>query len=105
MSELEIHYDPNGEWAALYVDGKLERVGDSYLTEGRAFELTGVKTVQDSAFLRGQGEVSGVARTLDEVATYRAERERRLRQANELRKHAAQLLADADALDGRTVSS
>jgi hypothetical protein len=32
--KLEIHYAD--EWAALYVDGKLERVGDSYLAEERA---------------------------------------------------------------------
>ncbi len=39
-SNLEIHYA--GEWAALYVDGKLEEVGDAYIAEERAFALLGV---------------------------------------------------------------
>lgn len=97
MPNLEIHYA--GEWAALYVDGKLERVGDSYLAEERAFELAGVATEHDNAFMRGQDKREGVAQTLDEVAAYRAERERRAAEARRLREQATQLLADADALD------
>jgi hypothetical protein len=97
-SQIEIHYDPDGEWAALYVDGQLERVGDGYLAEERAFELLGVKTCQDNAFLRGQNERAGVARTLTEVAEYRAERERKTQRANELRAEAIRLLAEAEQL-------
>jgi hypothetical protein len=75
MPDLEIHYDPGGEWAALYVDGRLERVGDSYLAEEKAFEILGVKTVQDNAFLRGQHGRDGCAQTLDELAAYRTQRD------------------------------
>ncbi len=98
---LEIHYDPNGEWAALYVDGRLDRVGDAYLAEEKAFELLGVTVVQDDAFLRGQDGHDGVAQTLDEVAAFRAGRTEREAQAQEKRRQAAALLAEATALEGR----
>ena len=101
MPRLEIHYDPGGEWAALYVDGELERLGDAYLVEARVFELAGVTVVQDDAFLRGQNGETGVAPTLDDVAAYRAEREEKRATAERLRAEAARLLADAEALDAR----
>lgn len=97
MAQLEIHY--SDDWAALYVDGKLDRVGDTYLTEERAFELTGVKQVQDNAFMRGQSFREGVARTLDEVAEFRDQREANKVKAAELRAEADRLLAEAGALE------
>ena len=97
MPKLEIHYA--GEWAALYVDGDLERVGDAYLAEERAFEIFGVKTVHDNAFMRGQQQADGVARTLDDVAAYRATREGRRQEAERLRAEAARLLTEASALE------
>lgn len=101
MPNLEIHYDPNGEWAALYVDGRLDRVGDAYLAEEKAFELLGVKTLQDDAFLRGQGGRDGVAQTLDEVAAYRTERDAAKARAAQLRERAAELMAEAERLAGK----
>lgn len=97
--KLEIHYEE--EWAALYVDGKLERVGDSYLAEERAFEILGVRTVQDDAFMRGQTSAEGVAKTLDEVEAYREDREQRTRRAAELRAQAAKLEQEARTLAGQ----
>ena len=94
--DLEIHYAE--EWAALYVDGKLERVGDSYLAEERAFELLGVKIVQDDSFLRGQTQAAGVAQTLDEVVAYSDERDEKRRRAAELRAEAERLTVEAAAL-------
>jgi hypothetical protein len=96
--KLEIHHE--GEWSALYVDGQLERVGDAYRSEERAFEILGVKIVHDDAFMRGQGQASGVAQTLDDVDTYRTEREEKRATAERLREKAAKLIADAEALDG-----
>lgn len=93
--KLEIHYNGD-DWAALYVDGELAVVGDSYLAEERAFELLGVTIVQDDAFMRGQTRAAGVAPTLDEVQAYRTARE----QARELRAEAARLLAEAKKMDG-----
>jgi hypothetical protein len=101
MPDLEIHYDPTGTWGALYVDGCLERVGDSYLAEERAFELLGVKTVQDNAFLRGQDGRNGCAQTLDELAAYRSQRDADRAEAARLRAEAAELLARAGNLDGK----
>lgn len=108
MAHLEIHYDSedtggSGEWAALYVDGKLDQVGDAYLAEERAFELAGVTIVHDSAFLRGgdgmdRGDGKTVAATLDEVAAYRQQRDANLAEARRLQEQAAQLQAQANML-------
>jgi hypothetical protein len=95
---LEIHYEE--EWAALYVDGKLERVGDSYLAEERAFEILGVKIVQDDAFMRGQTASAGVAQTLDEVEAFRRERDEKRAKAAQLRAEAERLLREAGEITG-----
>jgi hypothetical protein len=94
--KLEIHYAD--EWAALYVDGKLERVGDTYLAEERAFELLGVTTVQDSAFLRGQTSREGCAQNLDEVGAYRDARDTAIERARRLEAEAREALAMAEKL-------
>lgn len=96
---IEIHRDPNGEWAALYVDGRLERVGDAYRVEERAFELLGVVVLHDNAFLRGQDQRGGCAQTLEQVDAYRAEREMKRIEAERLRAQAADLVARAVALE------
>ena len=93
---MEIHYAE--EWAALYVDGKLKTVGDSYLAEEMALNLLGVKIVQDDAYMRGQNQRDGVAKTLDEVHEYRVKRDAALARAAELRAQAAELEAQAAAL-------
>jgi hypothetical protein len=99
---LEIHYDTtHGEWAALYVNGQLDRVGDNfYLTEERAFELAGITVVHDGAFMRGQTQADGVAQTLDEVAAYRQQRDAARAEAQRLRDEAARLTAEAARLEG-----
>jgi hypothetical protein len=97
MPKLEIHYDPDREWAALYVDGQLDGVGDAYVREERAFELCGVQQVKDNAFLRGQDRRDGVAKTLAEVAEYRRARDDRA--AARKREEAARLLAEADEIE------
>lgn len=94
---LEIHYAD--DWAALYVDGKLDRVGDAYNTEERALSLAGVATVHDDAFMRGQSQRDGVAQTLDEVAAYARERDERLAVAAQKRAEAERLLAEAGELE------
>lgn len=100
MPAMEIHHSGE-EWSALYVDGRLEEVGDTYVVEERAFELLGVKEVQDDAFMRGQKSREGVAPTIDEVEAYRAEREASKARAAELREQAAALLAEAEQLVGK----
>src|SRR5688572_20142914 len=94
--KLEIHYAD--EWAALYVDGKLEIVGDSYLAEERALMMSCVDLIQDDSFMMGQRYRDGVARTVDEVNQYRIDREARREQAEKLRLEASRLLLEAELL-------
>lgn len=95
--KLEIHYE--SEWAALYVDGTLDRVGDAYLAEERALELCGVTIVQDDAFMRGQKHRDGVAKTLTEVEGFRSQRDANLEIAAAKVEQARQLIAEVSALD------
>lgn len=97
MPDLQIHYAD--DWAALYVDGNLDHVGDTYRTEERAFEILGVPQVQDDAFMRGQKQRDGVAPTLADVQTYRQQRAADRAEAARLREQATKLLADAAKLD------
>jgi len=92
-------YEGDGEWSALYVDGKLERVGDHYLITECVYSLLGVEIVQDSAFMRGQHKREGVADTLEELEAYKFERDVRLERAAQLRADAETLLTQADALE------
>jgi hypothetical protein len=94
VSALEIHYAE--EWAALYVDGKLDEVGDTYVTEERALELAGVTCVHDDAFMRGQTHREGVAQTLSDVTDYRERRATARERAELLRQRAADLLRQAE---------
>lgn len=96
-ARLEIHYAE--EWAALYLDGKLVTVGDSYVAEEKAFTLLGVRTTQDPAFMRGQSQRAGVAQTLLQVAQYAADRDARIQAAAEKRAQAAALMTEAAHLD------
>lgn len=104
---LEIHYCGE-EWAALFVDGKLHTIGDSYVAEERALIMCGVKTVSNedggSDVLRGGTGRDNYARTLEEVAAYRAEREQREATAAHLREKAAQYLAEAEAVEKGTMA-
>lgn len=96
VMELEIHEAE--EWSALYIDGKLERVGDSYLAVEKVFELLGVKVVQDNAFMRGQYAREGVAPTLADIESFRVERDARQAEADELAARADELQARAHAI-------
>lgn len=95
---LEIHY--SDDWAALYVDGKLDCVGDSYIAEERALTMLGVVLITDDAFMRGQRYRDGVAGTLEEVEEFRSQRATALDKAEALRDEAARLLAEAENLEG-----
>ena len=93
---VEIHEAE--EWSAVYLDGVLQRVGDSYLADEWVRAHFGVTTVQDDAFMRGQNARSGVAPTLTALAQYRDERDAARAEAERLRAEAARLLAEADGL-------
>lgn len=97
--KLEIHYDPNGSWAALYVDGNLRQVGDAHVAEEIAFDLLGVTVVRDNAFLMGGATREDVAKTSQEVHEFRARREELYAQAEQLRQRAAELRAEAERIE------
>jgi len=99
MADLVI-YRGTGEWSALYMDGKLERVGDHYLINERIEELLGIQVVDSDDFLRGS-DGRETAQTLEEIETYRHLREDELRKAASARAEAELLLAAAAAVEAR----
>ncbi len=108
MPDLVIFKDPGGEWSALYMDGKLEHIGDHYVVNERAFELAKVQVIQDNAFLRGGDGVerngdksTGPAQTLEEIEAYRHQRDHDLKRATANRAQAEILLASAQAIENR----
>lgn len=94
-----IEFHTEGEWTAVYLDGDLVRVGDSYLADEWLQSFVGVKSVDDDAFMQGQNQYDGVANTLDEVAAYAAERQQKRDRAATLRAEAERLEAEAKELD------
>ena len=94
---IQIHYA--GDWAALYIDNKLEIVGDTADTEERALRMLGVEFVWDDSFMQGQSTREGVAKTLDEVKIYKDMRDFRKRQAQVLREKASELLSRAKEME------
>lgn len=95
-NEIEFHRD--GEWTAVYLDGVLQRVGDSYLADEWLRARCGVVEVDDDAFMCGQSRYEGVAGTLAEVAAYREERDRLLAEAVELEQQGEALKQKAQEL-------
>lgn len=81
------------EWSALYVDGKLDRVGDAYLVDERVGEILGVQVIsgdEGEDFLRGGNTREDVAQTLTDISDWKS--------AQEAEASKAELLAQADAL-------
>lgn len=93
-----IEFHNEGEWTAVYLNGNLVRVGDSYLADEWLQTRYGVVTVDDDAFMQGQSQASGVAKTLDEVRAYATARQERLDRAAELRAEAKRLEDEANSL-------
>lgn len=96
MSAIEFH--TAGEWTAVYLDGKLLRVGDTYLADEWLHDYVGVEDVFDDAFMRGQNGREGVAETLDEVTAYATQRQEKRDRAATLRAEAQRLEAEAKEL-------
>lgn len=88
------------EWSAVYLDGKLQRVGDSYLADEWVRSHYGIETVQSADFLRGGTQRADVAPTLEALEEYRRDRESREARAAELRAEADRLLGLAQECDG-----
>ena len=86
------------EWAALYVDGKLDTVGDSYLIDDRIIELTGVDD-REGNFLLGGNTRDDCAQTIDQIEVYEAERDIQIAKAARLREEAEKLIEEAKRLE------
>lgn len=93
-------YQGDGEWSAIYLDGKLQRVGDHYLADEWIREHFGVETVQSNDFFLGRGDQRrDVADTVEQIQAYTAERSARLAKAYALREQAEALEAEAEQLE------
>lgn len=84
-------YQGDNEWSALYVDGKLHKVGDHYLVDEAIRSLLEIKTIYSNDFMRGGSSASGVAQTLDEAESYGVEREEDERVLDSLEQQAKEL--------------
>ena len=103
MSDTVIVYQGDADWSAVYLNGKLERVGDHYLADEWIREHFGVQTVQSNDFLRGGNGRADVAPTLDDLDAYSIDRASRQERAEELRRQAAELEAEANRLEDADV--
>jgi len=68
-------YQGSSDWSALYVKGKLVRVGDHYLIDEKIYELLGIETVDSDDFMRGGEQESDVAQTLEELNAFSLSRD------------------------------
>jgi hypothetical protein len=61
-------YQGTGEWSALYVDGKLDTVGDHYrIYEERLPQLVGAEVRYSDAFLQGGDKATDCVERLADV--------------------------------------
>ncbi len=105
MADIQVHYlhaqdsvPPADETIALYVEGELKCIGPQADVLEKAIRLLGIKQVFDPDFMQGQETYQGAARTLEQIKSYKAEKNRD--EANELREQAAELLRKANELEG-----
>lgn len=94
-----IKYHISSEWGALYVDGKLDYVGDHSNVDERIFELLG--GVYGESFVMEE-QIEGrddVPKTLDELAAREAAAEDALCDAQKLRDQAEDMRRQADELE------
>lgn len=96
-SKVEVHVG-SSEWSAVYLDGKLQRVGDHYLAEEWLRDHFGVTEVYSDDFMMGGNDREHVAETVAQVTEYREMREAREAHAARLREEAARLVAEAEEL-------
>lgn len=92
--EIEFHR-AGEEWTAVYLNGQLQRVGDSYLADEWLQEYAGVKQVDDSVCMIDDHRAHP---TLEAVYAATDERDRRFEMAAALEAEAAELKAGAEGL-------
>lgn len=87
------------EWSALYLNGKLYSVGDTYNRYEEIISLLGIGHEQSDDFLCGGLGRSDVALTLDDMYAYRNVRIQREERVRELRARADELAREAAQLE------
>lgn len=94
-----VRYQGNGDWSALYVDGKLVQVGDHYLIDEKISELLGVTVEYSDDFLQGQTLESGIAQTLEDAQSYETIRLQKEREIHLLEEQREELLRQLNNID------
>lgn len=89
MDDIEFHVEE--EWTAVYLDGKLVTVGDSYYADEWLQKRCGVVQVYDDAFMRGGTDYDSVAQTLQEIEDYKMERYNKVKEIEQLKARIAEL--------------
>ena len=89
-------------WSALYVDGRLDRLGDSYNVTERIEALLGVVS-QESEVMDAIQHRDEAPSTLAELRAMEAERRKLRDEAEALRQQAADLIAQAEGLTATRV--
>lgn len=87
MDRIEFHR-AGDEWTAVYLNGKLQRVGDSYLADEWLQAHVGVVLVEDSVCMVDDHHAY---RTTEEVEAATLERDRKREVAAAYRAEAAEL--------------
>lgn len=94
----EIEFWVSGEWTMVYLNGELQRAGDHYLADEWLQSRCGVKVVEDDGkFSIPDGR--NAIKSLAEVKASMETAEEKAIQAEELRRQAEALMAEANRLD------
>lgn len=101
-------YQGSSDWSALYVEGKLVRVGDHYLIDEKIYDLLNIETISSDDFMRGGNQESDVAQTLEEIKAYEEllqaaedEADELISQAEELERRAKEIREQAKGRSAR----
>lgn len=103
MPDYQLHYSKgatDSETVALYADGEILAIGSPQDVQNTAIKLLDMKQVFNSQFQLGQTSYAGSAKTLSQLNAYLEVFNEE--EAERLRQQAAELLAEADKLQGRT---
>lgn len=90
-----VRYQGEGEWSALYINGKLDTFGDHYLVDERIQEIFSVEIRYGGAFLAN----GNVLKSLEEIKKSAESKAQGVLRALVLREQAAKLIEEARRLE------
>lgn len=96
-----MHVIQGEEWSALYVDGKLAHIGDSYLADEKIRQIAGVTQLDEGEFWDSVHHYEDAPQTLEgafELIHPAPKVNADGKTAQELREEAQRLIAEADKL-------